>query len=533
MPISEFSPGPVRKRIGFVRLAPSSPLRGLIRSRGYEPYMLTEAKMAKPGFLETTDAVFIFQRPNKPSEILKDLDLFSSVLNYDCRLYIRYRADADSQARVLDALSKRRLWARGFQNEENYRTSADWYDSALSTFEPMVHLIDEEKSWESVLNIIAANPASQSPNHGLSITLNEDGNSVSQEQELLLKRAFSDCSSVDLFPKTNGLSGVGAFEAFANLAANVVGGPAYYRCFVKLGPRLKVAREFQKYRMDVLDNVPFHLGPRLRAQRCALGASQGVITCDYVTEAETLRDSARGGRAGGAITSLFDKTLISWRRAARVEPRPLQEMLDEFLSERTEVPAHREEAVANAGATMPFNDLKDLILASGSSSPVMVGVAHCDLHATNVLVRKGDAVIIDLERVRASQPLLIDAASLESGLFVDGFVGDERSVTCILESLKAFYTKRAFEYDDHYCDSPSDASAWYVDGVREIRMQARQMELQPHQYAWTLAAVFLKKACNAEDFSRREDPCHKGRTREEVRSAAYALAENIARELSV
>ena len=89
-----------------------------------------------------------------------------------------------------------------------------------------------------------------------------------------------------------------------------------------------------------------------------------------------------------------------------------------------------------------LRELKDLIASSTPSYPVLAGVIHGDLHATNVLVRMNDAVIIDLERVASGKPLLLDAASLEGGLFVDGFVGDRRSASEVLKSIKGLYNVR-------------------------------------------------------------------------------------------
>ena len=66
-----------------------------------------------------------------------------------------------------------------------------------------------------------------------------------------------------------------------------------------------------------------------------------------------------------------------------------------------------------------------------------------------------DAIIIDLERVAAGQPLLLDAASLEGGLFIDGFVGDRRPAGEVLESILPLYTATALEQDDHYCNPAS------------------------------------------------------------------------------
>ena len=76
---------------------------------------------------------------------------------------------------------------------------------------------------------------------------------------------------------------------------------------------------------------------------------------------------------------------------------------------------------------------------------------------------------------------------------------------------------------------------WYVESVRQIRMQARQMERRPRQYAWTLAAVLLKKACNSEALEDSEAPGPNipvKLTREDLRAMAFVLAERIILALS-
>jgi hypothetical protein len=136
-----------------------------------------------------------------------------------------------------------------------------------------------------------------------------------------------------------------------------------------------------------------------------------------------------------------------------------------------------------------------------------------------------DAIIIDLERVEFGKPLLFDAASLEAGLFIDGFITDKRSEHEILTSVAPLYSAEAFRHDDLHC-SASDKSAWFFDSVRQVRMQARQMEGGPFQYARTLATVYLKKACNPENLDLNGIP--EGTVgREKVRAAAFVIAETI------
>ena len=534
MAISVFSAGPSRRRIAFLRNIPREAQRAF-EQRGYECYLTDAAAMANSGAIGTTDSLIISQRPEKPSQLIRDLKEYSHLLDHDCRLYLRYAPDLKSQALVLDTLSRLELPPSGFDKSEVGRFSKSWFDKTIPLFAPCVHILTSDSDWQRLANLVTANPAGRPPNPSLKIVNHAvRAPTLTGENALLLRRAFSDCSSIELFPKTDGMSGVDAFEAFAHLATNVVGGPAPYRCFVKLGPRVKVAREFEKYQTIALENVPFHLGPRLRADRCALGKSQGLITCDYVVGAETLRDSVRDGRSVHVIGNLFNQTLISWRRAATEEQRPLTEYLVEHLEERNVVPEHRAQLIRKYGGTKTLKELKATIAQATPSQPVLVGVIHGDLHATNVLVRMNDAVIIDLERIAVGRPLLLDVASLEGGLLIDGFVGDSRSTKKVLASILPLYTRAALEQDDHACH-PADKSTWFVDSVRQIRMQAQQMERQSHQYGWTLAAVLLKKACNPDDL-RKPGEAGAGRsakrTREDMRAMAFVLAEKIILGLS-
>ena len=103
----------------------------------------------------------------------------------------------------------------------------------------------------------------------------------------------------------------------------------------------------------------------------------------------------------------------------------------------------------------------------------------------------------------------------------------------VLASVESLYAVSAFDIDDHHC-LPANASAWYLDCVRHVRMQARQMERGPLQYAWTLAAVLLNKACNSKDFREKEEsgaPDATPLSREAVRALAYVLGERLLVEL--
>ncbi|MER8445021.1 aminoglycoside phosphotransferase family protein [Mesorhizobium sp. M1066] len=483
--------------------------------------MLSEASLQTRGEMEGTEAVVIQQKPGKPSTLRRDLETFAPVLDYDCRLYLFAAGDGQSQDSLFGVINQLELPTFGLPPKAMAQLFGEWYDPSLMVFGPAVHILYEQDRGR-LPELIARNPAGRAPNADLI----PEGAKLDAERTKLLQRAFADCSSILLFRKTDGLSGVDAYEAFARFAENTVGGPALYHCFVKVGPRTKVAREFQSYQNTALENIPFHLGPRLRVERCVLGHSAGLITSDFVVGAETLRDCVRDGRGVHAIGHLFNQTLIAWRRAAKIEDNwPLAEFLVDRLAQRNHIPAHREPLIESCGATRSIEELKQGLVRGLAKEPVLIGVIHGDLHATNVLVRMNDAIIIDLERVEVGKPLLFDAASLEAGLFIDGFVTDKRAEGEILKSVSSLYTIEAFRHDDLHC-SASDKSAWFFDSVRQVRMQARQMETRPLQYARILAAVYLSKACNPDNLDLAGIP--DGTVgRERIRAAAFAIAETI------
>lgn len=544
MAINPFSPGPKRRRVGFVGDMPAEAVDALAR-RGYEAYRLEHSNMSEPFFFELTCAIVMTQEIKAHRRIEAELEVFSRALNHDVRIFVRYALNGRMKNSLLEALNVQELPPSGFdRNTETKFFTGDWIDHSLPfVFAPFVHLVDPRATWDQLANTIVHNEAGPAPNSTLKIEVKGvDGKDVplEEEPELLIRRAFDNCKRVTLFGKGNGLSGVGAYEGFAYLHESDDGTDYPYKFFVKLGGRVKVAREFHKYGTTLLENVPFHLGPRLRRERCVLGATHGLIVSDFVLGAETICESAREGRGVAAIANLFNVTLLPWRRAAGPETPSLCDfalkVLKDDKDQDREVPVHRRGRLEQFGAQASLADLRQVIKRLPPSTPVLTGMVHGDLHATNVLVRGSDAVIIDLERVDTSAPLLYDAASLEAGLFIDGFIKDPRSAGEILASVLPLYAIGAFQKEDHYCN-PSDRSAWFTDCVRQIRMQAKQMELVPLQYALLLGAAFLKKACNTEHFAKKVEaeypvtfdlPCkHPDTAREAIRTLAYVIGEKI------
>jgi hypothetical protein len=524
---------PLRRRIALLGAIPPG-VDESFAARGYECYVWSPGSADDFNAFSATDSIVVFQAAQDSARVA--LTACMAALDFDCRVYIRREPDKTSQALLLRTIEKLKLPVVGLATEETKHFSKDWFDGPQSLpHAPFVYVFTGN-DWGAIANIVALNPAGPAPANGLLIEPPEIAADMKKDRRLLLHRAFHDCRQIRLAQKANGLSGVDTYEVHALLGdKSEVGGDWPFRFLVKLGSRVKILREYTGYQTKAMDNVPFHLGPRLRLIRCCLGATEGILVSDYVSGAETLRDCAREGRGTTAIGNVFNHTLLAWRRAAREERRALGPTLVERMDRQ--MPQHRQQACERLGLATSIEAMKQAI-ALCQSLPVLTGFVHGDLHATNVLVRQGDAVIIDLERVEQGRPMLFDAASLEGGLLMDGFIDeDTRPIDVILKSIGPLYEITAFRRDDHFCE-PHSASTWFFDSVRQIRMQARQLErddTHAFQYAWVLAAVLLHKACNDCDFAAPDplgnvDPM--GGRREELRAMAAVIAERILRELS-
>lgn len=537
MAILEFSGARLRNGIGFVEEdPPEEAVRELAELQGYNLYRFENSDLTEPGRLATTGAVFIRQTSQNPTRVVQTLERYAAtLLRHDCRVFVQpvaAVAGANGPAyrrMVVEALDALKLPPSGLGDNEA-RSLGEWYMGRdAPALAPFVHVLARPGVWSDVAVLLRNNPAGVPPRYELSINATDwDGKPLplTRERDLLLRRAFWNCASVQLVGLKNGLSGVLTFRVYAHLLQDAVGSRWPYVYFVKIGERAKISREFRAYQANALENIPYHLGPRLRLERCALGHDQGIIVSDYVGGAESLRDCAKDGRAVPVIANLFNTTLWAWRNGAEPEPTPLQEYLRSQMA--SPIPEHRKPLIDAYGASKSPDELKALFMAK-ESQPVLVGVIHGDLHATNVLVRGNDAIIIDFEKVGTRAPLLCDMASLEGGLFVDGFLGDRRTGMDLLKSVECLYEAAAFDGNVIPCH-PSNGSAWFFDCVRQIRMQARQVERAPRQYALTLAVALAHKACNPHDF--REDNARAPGpsspvSREDVRALAYVLSERI------
>jgi hypothetical protein len=544
--IREFSPeGTPRGKIAFIGGFPPKEYLDRFSERNFTCETCTPENLCRSDFAAEVDAVIWTQDPDKLNTLARELGtIIPNLLDCDVQVYIRLATDerqSDTPRKlVVNALLESRIPVANLRPSEWQATAETWGERQNSFLSPCVYIVEPASSWADIAALVCDRPAGPSPNLGLNLDekfLHDIfGTYGHTERVMLLKRAFWNCSQLQLTALKAGMSGAPVFKTYASLAAGIVQqgvtGAYPHLYFVKIGPRKKIADEFDKYCGHIFEYVPFHLGPRLRRDRCNLGSTQGILVGDFVDGAESLIVCARGGRCGHAISNLFDKTLGGWRKQKRPDTtRPLSNYLEnkwctEDLNVLIALPPARAEIVRSLGGDTDIAPLKTIFENYGNTS-ALIAPAHGDMHATNVLVRHGDAILIDFEKLEDHYPLTYDPASLEGGLLVEGFIKDLKKKRFepneLVKLIAPLYEQSALTgYGTTLC-RPGDPTEWYYNAVNQIRTLSWSAENAPGQYALTLALCLIRKGCNPHENLDAKAPS-------EARAIAFFFGQKILRE---
>ncbi|MBI5450168.1 MAG: phosphotransferase [Gammaproteobacteria bacterium] len=483
----------------------------------------TEDDLRDTAYLSGVAAVVFTQNIKKYLSIVPLFEEHAKrLLDHDCSIFVRLAPDGRSI--IINTLNRLELPSAGLSLSEQDSFDAWMPKRSGNPPPPFLYVCDTAIDWAVIANLISETPFGKAPNFDLIVdSKDEDGKEIkfSSSNELLIRRAFWDCAEVHLVPMLDGLSDVLVYRAYAELAKGHYGKwPRPY--FVKIGKRAGIFAEYKNYEDGVRPYIPFHLGPHLVHDRCCLGAEDGIIVGDFVEESESLRDCASDGRAAAAIACLFNSTLRGWYLHAQNVQSPLTAYLLPHFPEK--IPENREARARELGATKTLSDLR-VLFEKCTFSPVLVGPIHGDLHATNVLVRSADAIIIDFQK-HCENPIVYDAACLEAGLLVDGFSDDKRDEVEWINSIMPLYRETPLHSASTRCH-PSNQSSWYYACIHQIRLYARRMQhyddKHGDQYAAALALALLKKASNKKQFVK---------LKESRRAGAYVIAELILTRIS-
>jgi hypothetical protein len=348
--------------------------------------------------------------------------------------------------------------------------------------------------------------------------------SLGDEDRILLRRAFHDCTSVSLVAETQGRSAK-VFCVYARLQDSAAGRlPLPF--FAKFDRFPKIRRELDNYRDHTTLFIPFNQRPNLDPLRCVLGAERGLIVGNFVEESETLGALVERGTARAAIHSLFGGALRGWRTQAyfddamSVSPSILDSLAyclpGAYRGHRSERVAKHAATARALGASMSPTQLEALLR---QLRPLQHrrSMTHGDLHGANVRVSRDEAILIDFASTQVG-PLMADPASLEVSLVMESqtLQGAEW-----VEFAKGVYELANLRALPTPCD-PARPEAPIWNSIRQLRQIALADELSEFEYALTVALYLLRRASYG---SQPDEPA--GR-----RPMAYFLAERIAKQLA-
>ena len=509
MPI-EYKRIATRKSVGWFGVRVPDDGRRVFEERDYLVRSCTDEMLEDTGVLSTLSAIIFTDL----GTIAADLERHAGrLLDFDCRIILRL--PPSGLPRLIKAVNRLRIPIAGMTQPESKLLR--WQDYRKGD-PPAPHAVylNNRVPWAEIANSISENPPGPPPGQALNVSVEDEKGAdiltaLGSSAELLIRRAFSDCLEVHLSRIVKGNSGVDVYRACSVM--NGVPGTWPQPRFVKLGDRRKILSEYENYVEQVEQYIPFHLGPHLVRERCGLGAKEGILVGDFVEESEDLCGSAPGGRAGSAIACLFDRTLLGWHRGATAVEIPITQLVSLFPRK---IDGKRMAEAQRLGATLDLSALRKLFMRC-SSTPVLRGPIHGDLHSGNVRVRGTDAIIIDFVAHRSDYPLIYDAACLEAGLLVNGFGNEVKDPVEWLRTISPLYETHPLtrQVSGAY---PNNRAFWFYSAVGQIRRYAIQWERGEHQYAGMLALALLKKA--EKDSNAPEPGAY-------LRAGAYVLAEKI------
>jgi hypothetical protein len=237
---------------------------------------------------------------------------------------------------------------------------------------------------------------------------------------LLLRRAFYDCDRIYLEPIGGGKASMSVFRVHAWMKQSEVG-PLPLPFFAKIAKPNEVETEKFNYRMYAEHYIPFNLRPNIGRRRCVATRSKAALIGNFVDDAVPLRDALRSGHGIGSLFSLFETTLKGFRLQPFASGKGMEKSgLEQFVSGRIKLEdlAKKSDVIEHArelGLTAAPEELHMKICAAAKPLSYFQGPYHGDLHTGNVMVRGGDAILIDFGST-SHGPLTADPATLEASL---------------------------------------------------------------------------------------------------------------------
>ena len=344
---------------------------------------------------------------------------------------------------------------------------------------------------------------------------------LSREERILLRRAFTDCTSVKLVKQTTGTAKV--FCAFATLEHSRAG-PIPLPFFVKFDKAHRIRLELKNYQECTTLHIPFNQRPNLDINRCLIGQPIGIIVGNFVEQSESLQEVVDRGAGRSALHSLFEGALRGWRRQAFYDARYTREAnilvgMDRarpstYVLRRQDRLLKRQRQLGPSSKS--FEQLEGM-MASQPPISFRSGVIHGDLHGNNVRVTGNDAILIDFASI-ADGALTADPAALDVSLFLDTKTVKGNDWVELADA--------SFAIDALIGSTPpprpEHAAANLLEAIHYVRQMAANVTLTPYEYPLVVALQLIRKS----SYSGQDEE------QEQRRYHAYRLADRIVSDVS-
>jgi hypothetical protein len=221
----------------------------------------------------------------------------------------------------------------------------------------------------------------------------------------------------------------------------------------------------------------------------------------FVDHSVDLRKALRWGQGNGLLFSLFETSLRGFRAQPLIgTPVLWPGELKNFVNARvqlTDWDAIARERVEIARSEFGLGDDPEAIVerlrARGQELECLIGPTHGDLNCGNVMVRGGDAIVIDFASIRPG-PLPSDPATLEVSLM---FGTDDEDKPDAFPSWRSFideiYGREAVSlHPPALFESQPGEYSWLRRSLREVRHILLACNGDEDEAKIVLAAYFLR-----------------------------------------
>jgi hypothetical protein len=333
---------------------------------------------------------------------------------------------------------------------------------------------------------------------------------LNREEEILVRRAFTKATELKVNTLAPGYSGNKVLLVYEKRQQNSIAHWTQPR-LVKIGNRNSMIEEVGHMKA-VAPFVPFDLRPSLDVH--IEGLDRALFVADFVENSESLLSAARSGRAEGALSNLFNRTLYRWReRAGNHYLKDSLAQVAERLGFVEPGKIRPEYLTAERFEKTKYNveELWDRI--KKVKSEYLAASIHGDLHGENVRVRRDDAILIDFGSVLGAKngdaPLCFDVAMLEVTLVFSPdpkFDQSEFENKIWEEKTRKYYSLEAIRHAivrDRPPGPPSDL----FECIVRIRSFGNYQHIDGQEYAIALAIALWRwskfKPANIHDTGRR------------------------------